>query len=130
MVTEREIIEIAEEIDLTLDNPQSVRKQIRKLNLVQQKLMVIKRELRREMRDSNSRDQEQMINNMMHAGMNFLPRSVRRWQGVARAGARELMRAQRNSRSKPYENLDDLIEDYLTEIANLKIEAQEYLNEI
>ncbi|TVQ45683.1 MAG: hypothetical protein EA365_07415 [Gloeocapsa sp. DLM2.Bin57] len=51
MVDRLDIEEIATKIELVIDDPQSVRKQLQQLNLVQQRLVIIKRELREELND-------------------------------------------------------------------------------
>lgn len=129
MITQAEIEEIAANIQLTLDNPQSVRKQLQKLNLVQQRLMILKKELRQSLQElnSNSQDHQHLANNLINTGLPFLPPSLRKWQPAARSGAREIIRNRNKAKREPYLEIDALITEYLSEIAKLKLEAQEYL---
>ncbi|ELR97321.1 hypothetical protein [Gloeocapsa sp. PCC 73106] len=127
MITKAEIEEIASQISLNLDQPQSVRKQIQQLNITQQRLMVIKKELRQQMNQLNSQDNQQLTSDVFNIGIAFLPRGTKKWSAIARAGTRQLMTAQNRAERQPYQELIALIDDLLLQIANLKIEAQQYL---
>jgi hypothetical protein len=127
MISKEEIEEIAAKIQLNLDNPQSVRKQLKDLNLARQRLRIFQRELRQQMRQLNSKDTQQMTNSILNVAVIMLPRVAAKWGRVARVGTREFMRHQNKNAREPYLEIQELIEDMLLEIDNLKLEAQEYL---
>jgi|GEM_PF-6037055 len=129
MITQEEIEEIGAKIELTIDNPKSVKKQLRQLNLIKQELMIKKRELQQELKELNSNDNQQLINNVLMAGTSFLPKEARKWQGVIRGGVREVMRNTGNNSRKPHVEVQDLIEDFILQIDTLRLQAQEYLSE-
>lgn len=129
MISQAEIHEIASQIELTIDNPQSVRRQLRKLNLIRQQLGLKKREIRQELQNLKTNPNQNVANDVLRASMPFLPRDVRKWRGVINVGAREINRARQNATRQPYLELQNLIDDYLLEIDNLRLEAQEYLSQ-
>jgi len=127
MVTKEQIEEIAREICLVIDNPQSVRRQLQKLNLVQRRLAILKRELRQILAESKSDNGQPIPNSVIRAGLAFLPPNSRKWGHVAQAGIRDVLKAKQKAENRPYLELQQLIDIHLGEIEKLRLQAQEYL---
>ena len=128
MIDRLDIEEIAAQIKLITENPNSVRKQLQQLNLVQQRLMIIKRELREDLNDLiQSHDNRYIDDHLINSGLAFLPYKFRKWGYLARSGFLQFTRVKRKAERRPYLELEDLVDDYLTKIEHLKLQDQEYL---
>ena len=123
-----EIKKIAAKIHLTLDNPQSVREQLKEVKQAEKQLRAIKQEVVAEIRETKQPDNNFDISDAASIGLHIMGQH-RLARGVKRQGKRAERRerkAQKNS-LKPQIKMRDLIDNYLFESDRLKIMAEEYL---
>lgn len=125
-----QIKKIAAQLHLTLDNPQSVREQLKEIKQAEKQLRTIKQELVADLKDNNQPDGNFDIDlsDVASIGLHIFGQH-RLARGVKRQGKRAERRekqAEKRER-KPKIKVKDLIDDYLFESDRLKIMAEEYL---
>lgn len=125
MIDAQEIKQIAAQIGLTLDNPQSVENQLQKIHQARQQLQQIRNEIVNELTQLNQKTNSLGIDDVASIGLHLLGQ-----HGVARTVNRQLKRAEQRevkTERQPYLKMRDLIDNYLFECDRLKLMGQEYL---
>lgn len=130
MTNLQQIKQAAAQLHLNLDDPQSVRQQLKRINQSQAQLRQLKQEVNAELKEINQPKNQFGLDEAAAIGLHLfgkhrIAREVRR-QGN-RAERRE--RRQENNARKPYIKMRDLINNYIFESDRLKIMAQNYLKE-
>ncbi|GAB4241537.1 MAG: hypothetical protein Kow0049_30210 [Stanieria sp.] len=125
MINPQQIKQIAAQISLTLDNPQSVKDQLQTINQAQQQLRQVKQEIVTQLTEINQEANSFGMDDFASIGLHLLGQ-----HGIARTVNRQLKKAEQkeiNLERQPYLKMRDLIDNYLFEGDRLKIMAQEYL---
>ncbi len=125
MINLEEIEQIATKITLTLDNPTSVKRQIKQINLAQQQLKIIKREINQAIKEINQDNQGYEQIKMVSLGLNIL--GNRKIGRLLRHGSKEVMQMRKHANREPYLELRNTIDDLINQGDRLKIQAQQYL---
>lgn len=125
MVTPEEIQQIASKISLTLDTPESVKLQVKRITLAQKELKVIKKELSGTVRSINQRAAQASADSFSSVVSNILGK--RKLAGSIRADKRKAIQRQKQTVRQPYLELEEAIEQLILEGDRLKLLAEEYL---
>ena len=116
----------AAQIHLHLDNPESVKKQLKNINQARKQLQQMKREVVTQIQDINREANSFGLDEAASIGLHLLGQ-----HRVARQINREGNRLEKKQRQKarPYIRMRDLIDNYLFECDRLKLMAKNYLQE-
>lgn len=130
MTNLQQIKQISAQLYLDLDNPQSVRQQLQRINQAQSKLRQFKQEVNQNLKEMKQPENAFGLDEVAAIGLHIfgnhgLARHVTR-QGnrVERQQKRQLQRAK-----QPQIKMRELIDNYLFEGDRLKTMAQNYLQE-
>ena len=128
MANLQQIKKVAARFYLDLDNPDSVRQQLKRIVQAQTELRQLKREVRAELQQLNQPTNSFGLDEATSIGLHLFGK-----HGVARAVTRQGNQTERQARKQqknarqPYIKMRDLIDKYLFEGDRLKLIAQNYL---
>lgn len=125
MTTLEELQPIASKISLTLDNPESVKLQVKQITLAQKELRVIKKELSATVRKINQQASQASTDSFSSVVSDVLGK--RKLAGSMRADKRRAIQRHKQVARQPYLEIQDAIEQLILEADRLKLLAQEYL---
>lgn len=120
-----EIQQIASKITLRLDNPQSVKLQVKQIGLAQKQLRTIKKEINALIRNINQQATQSGTDSLVSVGLDVFGKH--KWAGRVRAETRRAIEREKKSARQPYMELKDAIDQVLLEGDKLKLMAEEYL---
>ena len=130
MTNPQQIKQVSAQIYLTLDNPQSVRQQLKRINQAQQKLREFKQEINNTLKQMQPPQNDFGLDEAAAIGLHIFGK-----HRLARQVTREGNRAERQQRRQqqrarqPKIKMRESIDKYLFEGDRLKIMAQNYLQE-
>lgn len=130
MANLQQIKQVAARIYLSLDNPDSVRQQLKRIEQAQAELRRLKQEVRSKLQELNRPTNSFGLDEAASIGLHLLGK-----HRIARAVNRQGNRAERQQRKQqrnarqPYIKMKDLIDNYLFEGDRLKTMAKNYLKE-
>jgi ribosomal protein S13 len=125
MVAIVEIEQIAEKMCLTLDNPTSVKLQMKQISLAQKQLRAIKKELNATIRMINQQATQAGADSLVSVGLDIFGKH--KWAGRLRSETRRAIEREKKDARQPYMNLKDWIDSLILEGDRLKLLAEEYL---
>jgi hypothetical protein len=125
MNTLEEIQQIALDMSLTFDEPQSVKLQIKRITFAQKQLRALKKELNATLRDINRKASQSSADRIFSGGLDIF--GERKWAGKVRIATRRAMARQKQAASQPYLELKEAIDKFILEGDRLKLMAEEYL---
>ncbi|MEM8828489.1 MAG: hypothetical protein AAGE96_03925 [Cyanobacteria bacterium P01_G01_bin.19] len=130
MTNLQQIKQVAAQLHLNLDNPQSVRQQLNRINESHDKLREFKQQVNTKLKEMKQPDNGFGLDEAASIGLHLfgkhrIAREVRR-QG--NRVERQQRRQQKNAR-QPYIKMKDLIDNYIFEADRLKTMAKNYLQE-
>ena len=120
-----EIQQIASQIILILDNPQSVKLQVKQITLAQKQLRAIKKEINAVIRNINQQATQSGTDSLVSVGLDVFGKH--KWAGRMRAETRRAMEREKKSARQPYMELKEAIDKLILEGDKLKLKAEEYL---
>ena len=130
MANLQQIKQISAQLYLDLDNPQSVRQQLQRINQAQSKLRQFKQEVNHKLQEMKQPENSFGLDEVAAIGLHIfgkhgLARQVTRQSNqIERQQKRQLQRAK-----QPQIKMRELIDNYLFEGDRLKTMAQNYLQE-
>jgi hypothetical protein len=125
MVAIAEIEHIAGKIRLTLDNPKSVKLQMKQISLAQKQLRAVKKELNATIRMINQQATQAGADSLVSVGLDIFGKH--KWAGRLRSETRRAIEREKKDARQPYMNLKDWIDSLILEGDYLKIKAEEYI---
>jgi hypothetical protein len=125
MVAIVEIEQIANKIRLTLDNPKSVKLQMKQISLAQKQLRAVKKELNATIRMINQQATQAGADSLVSVGLDIFGKH--KWAGRLRSETRRAIEREKKDARQPYMNLKDWIDSLILEGDRLKLLAEEYL---
>ncbi len=125
MNTLEEIQQIALDMSLTFDEPQSVKLQIKRITFAQKQLRALKKELNATLRDINRQASQSRADSIFSGGLDIF--GERKWAGKVRIATRRAMARKKQAASQPYLELKEAIDKFILEGDRLKLMAEEYL---
>jgi cell division protein FtsB len=120
-----EIQQIASKITLRLDNPQSVKIQVKQIGLAQKQLRAIKKEINALIRNINQQATQSGTDSLVSVGLDVFGKH--KWAGRVRAETRRAIEREKKYARQPYMELKDAIDKLILEGDRLKLMAEEYL---
>lgn len=120
-----EIQQIASKITLRLDNPQSVKLQLKQIGLAQKQLRTIKKEINALIRNINQQATQSGTDSLVSVGLDVFGKH--KWAGRVRAETRRAIEREKKYARQPYMELKDTIDQVILEGDKLKLMAEEYL---
>lgn len=121
----QEIQTIANQLTLTLDNPKSVKLQIKQINLAQKQLRAIKKEINSLIKNINQNASQAYSDSVVSVGLDLIGKN--KWAGRVRAETRRMIERDKKDKRQPYLELKDYVDSLLLEGDKLKLQAEEYL---
>jgi hypothetical protein len=130
MVNLQQIQNTAAQVYLTLDNPQSVKNQLQRLNLAQQQLKEFKQQVIAKLQEFNQPNNSLGLDEIATIGLHLLGKHQIARQ-VNRQGnmVENKQRRQQQQTRQPYVKMQNLIDNYLFECDRLKMMGQNYLQQ-
>lgn len=125
MNTLDEIRQIASKIILTLDNPKSVKLQMKQIMLAQKQLRAIKKEINLVIRNINQQATQSGTDSVVSVGLDVFGKH--KWAGRLRAETRRAIEREKKNARQPYMELKETIDRVILEGDQLKLKAEEYL---
>ncbi len=120
-----EIKQIASQIRLVLDNPQSVKLQVKQITLAQKQLRGIKKEINAVIRNINQEATQSGADSLVSVGLDVFGKH--KWAGRLRAETRRTIEREKKAARQPYMELKEEIDQLILEGDKLKLKAEEYL---
>jgi hypothetical protein len=121
----QEIQQLGDRIALRLDNPKSVKLQVKQINLAQKQLRVFKKEINTVIRTINQNVSQSNADSLVSVGLDIFGK--RRWAGTVRAETRRQMEREKRDARQPYLEIKDYIDRLILEGDRLKLIAEEYI---
>jgi hypothetical protein len=121
----QEIQQLGDRIALRLDNPKSVKLQVKQINLAQKQLRVFKKDVNSVIRTINQNASQSNNDSLVSVGLDLFGK--RRWAGSVRADTRRQIEREKRDARQPYLDLKDYIDRLILEGDRLKLIAEEYL---
>jgi hypothetical protein len=125
MTTLEEIQQIALNMSLTFDAPQSVKLQVKQITLAQKQLRAIKKEVNATLRAINRQASQAKADRIFSGGLDIIGK--RQWAGKVRIATRRAIARERQAAQQPYLELKAAIDNFILEGDRLKLMAEEYL---
>jgi hypothetical protein len=120
-----QIQQIANQITLTLDNPKSVKLQIKQINLAQKQLRAIKKEINGFIRNINQDASQAYSDSVISVGLDLFGKN--KLAGRVRAETRRMIERNKKDAGQPYLEIKEQIDSLLLEGDKLKLKAEQYL---
>jgi hypothetical protein len=121
----QEIQTIANQLSLTLDNPKSVKLQIKQINLAQKQLRAIKKEINGLIRNINQDASQAYSDSVISVSLDLLGKN--KLAGRVRAETRRMIERNKKDARQPYLEIKYQIDSLLLEGDKLKLKAEQYL---
>lgn len=130
MANLQQIKQVAARLHLNLDNPASVRQQLKRINQSQAELRKLKQEVNAKLQEINQPTNSFGLDEAAAIGLHLFGKH-RIARQVTREGnrAERQQRKQQNKARQPHIKMRDLIDNYIFEGDRLKLMAQNYLKE-
>jgi len=120
-----EIKQIASQIRLVLDHPQSVKLQKKKIGLAQKQLRAIKKEINAVIRNINQQATQSGNDSLVSFGLDVFGKH--KWAGRMRSETIRAVEREKKAARQPYMELKEAIDLLILEGDKLKLKAEEYL---
>ena len=130
MTNLQQIKQVSAQLYLNLDNPQSVRQQLKRINQAQSKLRQLKQQVNHKLKEMNQSVNSFGLDEVAAIGLHIFGEHrvanqvTRQGNKAERQERRQLQRAK-----QPYIKMRDLIDNYIFEGDRLKTMAKNYLQE-
>ena len=130
MANLQQIKQVAARLHLNLNNPNSVRQQLKQINQARAELRQLKQEVNLKLKEMNQPANSFGLDEAAAIGLHLFGK-----HGVARQVTRQGNRAERqqrrqqNNARQPHIKMRELIDNYIFEADRLKLMAQNYLQE-
>lgn len=125
MNTLEAIQQIALNMSLTFDEPQSVKLQIKRITFAQKQLRAIKKELNATLRNIKQQTSQSRADSIFSGGLDIF--GDRKWAGQVRIATRRAIAREKQAAQQPYLELKETIDNLILEGDRLKLMAEEYI---
>lgn len=120
-----QIHQLKQQMTLTLDNPKSVKLQVKNINLIQKQLRAIKKEVNLAIKEINQQATQTTPDSIVSVGLDLFGK--RKWAGQLRQSTRRAIQAEKINLRQPYLDTKDYIDLVILEADKLKLKAEEFL---
>jgi hypothetical protein len=121
----QQISQINKQVTLTLDNPQSVKLQVKQITLAQKHLRALKKEINVAIREINQQASQSDADSLVSVGLDIFGKH--KWAGRVRAETRRATERQKKASRQPYLEIKDLLDKLILKGDQMKLLAEEYL---
>jgi len=125
--TQLQIYQLMQQMILTLDNPKSVKLQVKNINLIQKQLRAIKKEINLAIKEINQQATQTTPDSLISVGLDLFGK--RKWAGQLRQSTRRAIQSDKISLRQPYMDVKDYIDQVILEGDKIKLKAEQYLAE-
>jgi hypothetical protein len=123
--TKYQIQQLQQQINLTLDNPKSVKLQIKQINLIQKQLKAIKKEINLVIKQINQNATQASADSILSVGLDVFGK--RKLAGTVRQNTRKAIQSEKVALRQPYMDLKDHIDMAILYGDKIKLKAEQYL---
>jgi hypothetical protein len=123
--TKLQIYHLQQQMTLTLDNPKSVRLQVKNINLIQKQLMAIKKEVNLAIKEINQQAIQTTPDSIISVGLDLFGK--RKLAGQLRQSTRRAIQSEKINFRQPYIDVKDYIDQVILQGDKLKLKAEQYL---
>ncbi|HEY9601814.1 MAG TPA: hypothetical protein V6C85_09405 [Allocoleopsis sp.] len=121
----RQLGQIDKQLTLTLDNPKSVKLQVKQIGLAQKQLRALKKEVNTAIREINQQAAQTGADSVISVGLDVFGKH--KWAGRVRAETRRATEREKKAARQPYLEIKDLLDKLILKGDQIKLTAQEYL---
>lgn len=121
----QEIQEISSQITLLLDNPRSIKLQVKRINLAQKQLRVIKKEINIVIHGINQNAIQSHADSVISVGLDIFGK--RKLAGTLRSETRKQIEREKIDARQPYLEIKDWLDRLILEGDRIKLIAEEYI---
>ncbi|MEC4814761.1 MAG: hypothetical protein SAK29_15990 [Scytonema sp. PMC 1069.18] len=125
--TQLQIEWLKQQMTLTLDNPKSIKLQVKNINLVQKELRAIKKEVTLAIKEINQQATQTTPDSIISVGLDLFGKH--KLAGQLRQSTRRAIQSEKISLRQPYMDIKDYIDQVILEGDQLKLQAEQYLAE-
>ena len=122
---ELQIYQLRQQMALILDNPTSVKLQVKNINLIQKQLRAIKKEVNLAIKSINQKATQTTPDSIISVGLDLFGK--RKLAGQLRQSARRAIQSDKINGRQPYMDIKDYIDQLILEGDKLKLKAEQYL---
>jgi uncharacterized protein YjbK len=119
------IKQLQQQMNLTLDNPKSVKLQVKQIILIQKQLRAIKKEVNLAIKQINQQAAQSTPDSIISLGLDLFGK--RKLAGTIRQSTRMAIQSEKVILRQPYIDLKDYIDAVILEGDKLKLQAEQYL---
>lgn len=121
-----QVYQLSQQITLTLDEPKSVKLQVKNIGLIQKQLKTIKKDINLVIRQINQQASQSTPDTIVSVGLDLFGK--RKWAGQMRQNTRRAIQAEKINLRQPYMEVKDYIDQVILEGDKLKLIAEQYLS--
>uniref|UniRef100_A0A0C1NA96 Uncharacterized protein n=1 Tax=Tolypothrix bouteillei VB521301 TaxID=1479485 RepID=A0A0C1NA96_9CYAN len=123
--TNVQIYQLKQQMTLTLDNPKSVKLQVKNINLIQKQLRAIKKEINLAIKEINQQATQTTPDSIISVGLDLFGK--RKLAGQMRQSTRRAIQSDKINARQPYLDIKDYVDLLILEGDKLKLKAEQYL---
>jgi hypothetical protein len=120
-----QIKQLQQQLTLTLDNPKSVKLQVKQISLIQKQLRAIKKEINLAIKQINQQAAQSTPDSILSVGLDLFGK--RKLAGSVRQSTRKAIQSEKISLRQPYIDLKDYIDQVILYGDKLKLQAEQFL---
>lgn len=124
--TQLQIYQLKQQMALILDNPKSVKLQVKNISLIQKQLRAIKKEVNLAVKLINQEATQTTPDSIVSVGLDLF--GNRKLAGQLRQSTRRAIQSEKISLRQPYMDVKDYIDQVILEGDKLKLQAEQYLS--
>ncbi|MEH1818803.1 MAG: hypothetical protein V7L31_06830 [Nostoc sp.] len=121
----QQIQQMQSQMSLTLDNPKSVKLQVKQISLLQKQLRATKKEVNVNIRNINQEASQSGTDSIVSVGLDIFGKH--KWAGRLRAETRRAIEREKIISRQPYLEIKEAIDNLILEGERLKLLAEQYL---
>ncbi|TAE61203.1 MAG: hypothetical protein EAZ76_00840 [Nostocales cyanobacterium] len=125
--TQLQIYQFKQQMTLTLNDPKSVKLQVKNINLIQKQLRAIKKEVNLAIKLINQQAAQTTPDSFISVGLDLFGK--RKLAGQLRQSTRRAIQSEKISLRQPYMDVKDYIDQVILEGDKLKLQAERYLSD-
>ncbi len=120
------IKQLQQQMNLILDNPKSVKLQVKQIIMIQKQLRAIKKEVNLAIKQINQQAAQSTPDSIISLGLDLFGK--RKLAGTIRQSTRMAIQSEKVILRQPYIDLKDYIDAVILEGDKLKLRAEQYLS--
>ncbi len=123
--TQLQIFQLKQQMALILDNPKSVKLQVKNISFIQKQLKAIKKEINLAIKEINQQATQTTPDNIISVGLDLFGK--RKLAGQVRQSTRRAIQSEKITIRQPLMDVKDYINQAILEGDRLKLQAERYL---